>query len=103
MKAAAGNDRMVSVLCQHIYKVLIIVVLALVLIEFTFSLLSETHNFYMHPFLTSINYTSPFMSSSIMYFNLTVQVIPSYNYNSKLSSRVYKTKSTPIFIKPKTE
>ncbi|KAI5750175.1 hypothetical protein M8J76_013438 [Diaphorina citri] len=66
-------DRMVSVLCQHIYKVLIIVVLALVLIEFTFSLLSETHNFYMHPFLTSINYTSPFMSSSIMYFNLTVQ------------------------------
>uniref|UniRef100_A0A8D8LMX3 Beta-1,4-N-acetylgalactosaminyltransferase n=1 Tax=Cacopsylla melanoneura TaxID=428564 RepID=A0A8D8LMX3_9HEMI len=59
---------MVSVLCQHVYKVLIIVVLALVLIEFTFSVLNETH--YTVPFLTP-NYSSPFMPSSMMYLNLT--------------------------------
>lgn len=62
--------RMSSVLCQHIYKVLIIVVLALVLIEFTFSILSETHYNYMNSFI-NINYTSSLMSSSMMYYNLS--------------------------------
>lgn len=61
---------MVSMLCQHIYKVLIFVVLALLIIEFTFSILNETP--YSYPFLTS-NYTSPFMTQSIMYYNLSLQ------------------------------